>query len=407
MLTETRSIPAIDRFYERFKGNLEEYGSSFFNGLSGAALISAYLGADVDARFASLSEQLLSEVMERLRAGDLKLSTLHTFCSGLAGIVYVVDHLRENGLADNRFDEATMAELSDLFKERAMADFKKQNTDYLHGPLGVFFALLPHAHLPAVQNTLDTIFDTYLGQLRTDEKGSRIFNSVLQGQLDSGEYNMGLAHGMTGHALLWTEACRRGFRQESTRQLVYDLLKYVDKHERPAGAKKSPTHVFYPKSVIEDNPEVWAEKEEENYVSRVGWCYGDLNVAFAQLKAGRTFSDEELEQRGLALARHVAGRLDAYDAQIDENVFFCHGSAGLVYMFGCLKKTYPAELAFNRAYERWADHYRTTWENPRYDELKGYQHFSLLEGLPGAVLGTLSLDRPGLLPAADAFLLNL
>jgi len=407
MLTETLSLTAADKFYDRFQGDLSEYSSSFLNGLSGAALISAYLGAHAGAKFVSLKEQLLTEVMERLRSGNLKLSTLHTFCSGLAGIVYVIDHLRENGLADNRFDDDTLIQLSDLFLERSLADFKARNTDYLHGPLGVFLSLLPHTRIAQVARTLDVIFDTYQKQLRTDEKGSRIFNSVLEGQLESGEYNMGLAHGMAGHALLWTEAYRRGYRPEATRQLAYDLLQYIDTYERSPIGEQSATHVFYPKSVIEDDPEAWAEQKTETYVSRVGWCYGDLNVAFAQLKAGRTFEDEKLEQRGLALARHVAGRLDAYDAQIDENIYFCHGSAGLVYMFGCLKKAYPGEAAFDRACRHWAEHFRTTLETPRYEELTGYQNYSLLEGLPGAVLGTLSLESPGLLPAADAFLLNL
>ncbi|MFT5998828.1 MAG: lantibiotic modifying enzyme [Neolewinella sp.] len=402
-------------FHQLFSKNTDAYNISFMNGLAGATLVSAHLGralsadmgAVAGAEMKQMSKVLHDRLLGRLQRGDLKITSLHSLCSGLAGVIYVLDELKREGFSEHSLERATRDSLTELLLKQSLQDFDQRNTDFLHGPLGVFFVLLKDMHHAPTKEALDQIFDRYQEQLVTDHLGSRIYNSVLEGQREADEYNFGLAHGMSGHIALWTEAHARGFRPQETEQLVTRLLQYIDHYRvEPGAVATKGSHKYYPKSVIENNEEAWKEIKEETYNSRLGWCYGDINIAFAKIKAGKVFGRQDWWNDGLNLARHVATRLDPADAQISTNAFFCHGAAGLVYMFGLLHQA-TGENLFLTARKNYAEYYKELWQLPKYTDLKLHRPASFLDGIPGAVLGTLSEIPGGGYPLADAFLLKI
>lgn len=416
MTAVATSISAPHRhFHALFSGDTDQYDVSLMNGLAGAALISAYLaqaqatdrGADAGAGFGRMSKVLQARLLERLSSGDLKLRTLHTLCNGLAGTIYAFDELHRAGFSEHVFERATRDSLTEILLKHSMRDFDQRNTDFLHGPLGVFFVLLADRAHPRTRLAMDQIFAAYQQQIVTDARGSRIYNSVLEGQREADEYNFGLAHGMSGHVMLWAEAAHRGYRPAEMEKLVTDLLRYIDHYRvEPGPVATGVSHKYYPKSVIENDDAAWEAIKAETYNSRLGWCYGDLNIAFARLKAGRVFGRADWQAEGLQLARHVATRLEATDAQINGNAFFCHGAAGLVYMFGLLHAATGQE-AFLGARQNWQRYYEELWQQPRYTNLQLRRPASFLDGVPGAVLGTLPPYPAGGYPMADALLLNL
>lgn len=396
----------FQHYYALFGEDTDRFDLSLMHGLAGAALISAYLGAAAGAKYSQLSKELQTQLLRRLNEGDLKMRTLHTLCAGLAGTIYALDQLHQQGFSEHSLDRATRNSLTDLLVQQSLADFEQQNTDFLHGPLGVFFVLLADREDPHTAHALDLLFDRYRELLVTDHLGSRIYNSVLEGQLPAEEYNFGLAHGMAGHIFLWSEAHARGYRPAETAALVADLLRYVEHYRLEPADGNVQGHKFYPKSVIENNAEAWEAQREETYNSRLGWCYGDLNIAFAQLKAGRVFGRADWQAAGLQLAIHTTTRSSPVDAQINGNAFFCHGASGLGYMYGILHEA-TGEAAFRLAQQHWYRHYDELWLRPTYADLKLRSPGSLLDGLPGAVLGTLCTLPGGGYPMADALLLNL
>lgn len=416
MTAVVNTISAPHRhFHQLFSGNTEEFNISFMNGLAGATLISAHLaralsadmGAVAGAEMEQMSKALQEQLLSRLSSGDLKITSLHSLCSGLAGVIYALDELKREGFSEHALERATRDSLTGLLLRKSLEDFDQRNTDFLHGPLGVFFVLLGDmGHAPTME-ALDQIFARYQEQLVTDHLGSRIYNSVLEGQQDADEYNFGLAHGMSGHVALWTEAHARGYRPRETKELVAGLLRYIDHYRvEPGTLPTKGSHKYYPKSVIENDEAAWEAVKEETYHSRLGWCYGDINIAFAKIKAGKVFGRQDWLEEGLELARHVATRLDPADAQISTNAFFCHGASGLVYMFGLLHQA-TGEDSFLTARRYYADYYQELWQLPRYTELKLHRPASFLDGVPGAVLATLSEVPGGGYPLADAFLLNI
>jgi lantibiotic modifying enzyme len=416
MTAVVNTISAPHRqFLQLFSEDTEALNISFMNGLAGASLVSAHLGralstdmgAVAGAEMRQMSKMLQDQLLDRLRSGDLKISSLHSICSGLAGVIYALDELKREGFSEHTLERSTRDSLTELLLSKSLEDFDNRNTDYLHGPLGVFFVLLGDMHHAPTMDALDQIFACYQEQLVKDHLGSRIYNSVLEGQKETDEYNFGLAHGMSGHIMLWTEAHARGYRPQETEELVARMFQYID-HFRvePGEIPTKGSHKYYPKSVIENDEEAWEEIKEETYNSRLGWCYGDINIAFAKIKAGKVFDRQDWLNEGLDLARHVATRLDPADAQISTNAFFCHGAAGLVYMFGLLHQA-TGEDIFLKARTNYADYYQELWQLPRYTDLQLRRPASFLDGIPGAVLGTLSGIPGGGYPMADAFLLNI
>lgn len=416
MTAVVNTISAPHRqFHQLFSENTEALNISFMNGLAGAALISAHLGralssdmgAVAGAEMRQMSKVLQDKLLTRLRSGDLKITSLHSLCSGLAGVIYALDEMKREGFSEHTLERSTRDSLTELLLSKSLEDFDNRNTDYLHGPLGVFFVLLGDMHHAPTMEALDQLFARYQEQLVTDHLGSRIYNSVLEGQRETDEYNFGLAHGMSGHIVLWTEAYTRGYRPQEMEALVTSMFQYIDHYRvEPGAVPTKGSHKYYPKSVIENNEEAWEEIKEETYNSRLGWCYGDINIAFAKIKAGKVFGRQDWLEEGLDVACHVATRLDPADAQISTNAFFCHGAAGLVYMFGLLHQA-TGEDIFLAAKKNYADYYQELWQLPRYTDLQLRRPASFLDGIPGAVLGTLSEIPGGDYPMADAFLLNI
>lgn len=407
--------PAIlDDFAARYAGDLAAYGNSLMHGLAGVALVSAHLsrgylpGTEGHATYTGLASRTAEELLRRLRAGEWRLGRVHSLCSGLAGVLYAIDELNRLGVLTARLDAETRLALQEVMTGRALEDVREGNVDYLHGPLGVFLVLLRDREIPEVSHMLDRIFAAYRDHCVRDARGCRCYNSVLRGQAPAEEYNFGLAHGLAGHVIILARAYAAGYRPAETEALLREQLRYVESYRREPGpgADRS-TWKYYPKSVVENDPDWWdGEDGSQTYESRVGYCYGDLNVAFAYLTAGRVLADPTLSCKGLDLARHTARRLDVADTQIGINPHFCHGSAGLVYMFGVLERATGEEL-FGQTAAAWQAHFRYHYYQPLFLDLPADRQTSLLEGELGAVLAQIPQLQPGNYPLADALLLDL
>ncbi len=401
-LTFERSLdllaPALQPAYYR------QRPLGLMNGLSGLALTCGYLSRYIDDRYAGVTEELVDYLTDEIAEGQLRTSTVHTLSTGLGGILYTLDHLRELGCTDQRFSDASFSGLVDIMVDQSLRNFTDGNSDYLHGPLGVFLTLLYQWPRAGTEAGMDRIFEAYQKQVKWDDRGARCFNSVLEGQTGE-EYNFGLAHGMSGHVLIWAEAYRRGYRRAETARLMEGLLRYMESYRKPARPREH-WQVFYPKAVIENDAAAWAEKEEENYQSRIGWCYGDLNVAVAQLKSGYVTGNRKLSRAGLRLARHTATRRDPEDSQVNRNAFFCHGASGNTFMYEALYQR-TGNLYFRGAAEHWGLHLDELLESDAYREIPERHLSSILSGGTGLVLAQIPLECPGVLPAADLFLLNL
>src|SRR5262249_30350792 len=79
------------------------------------------------------------------------------------------------------------------------------------------------------------------------------------------------------------------------------------------------------------NWSVDADHEPHYGPSRVAWCYGDLGVSAALLRASRCVDEPRWEKEAIAIARKEATRFD--DTTGIRDAGLCHGTAGVAHIF--------------------------------------------------------------------------
>lgn len=135
--------------------------------------------------------------------------------------------------------------------------------------------------------------------------------------------------------------------------------------------------------------------------SRVAWCYGDPGVAVALLAAGYALRDAGVVAEGEATARAAARRSRESALVVDTGL--CHGSAGLMHVFGRLAAATGDEACRDAAC-RWYG--VLLGQRVSGAPVAGFQAIldiptglvpvaGLLEGAAGAGLALLSATRPG------------
>ncbi|TYZ12652.1 hypothetical protein FY528_04985 [Hymenobacter lutimineralis] len=166
--------------------------------------------------------------------------------------------------------------------------------------------------------------------------------------------------------------------------------------------------------------------------SRLGWCYGDLGIAYVVLRVAAYFQDEVLCQHGLRIAYHAARR-DCESAMVVRNtdtepkidISFIHGTAGIAFLFRRVFEI-TGEATFERRAQEWL---ALTLENvgPQVELLEANfsikpfdstdsetgnrflaleQRFGLLEGLAGTGLVLTAFANPYQTGWAKLFLLH-
>lgn len=417
--TNTNTIDAvIERMESLTNDQLEDFNISLLSGLSGTALVYQYLGKYKDPSFNNKAELLWKEIEQRIVNCTFNLKSFHSYCSGLGGVLFAAQHAERyfanesvalqssstHAVTSSTFTaiNTSAPAFDDLLFKGISNDFERQNTDFLHGPLGLFYYYLqdyPSARSNAV---LDQVFDQYLEQLITDEKGSRIYNSVILDQQEK-EYNFGLAHGMSGHLMIWSEAFSRGWRQRELEPMIRRGLQYIDRLKKLPG-KENP-FTYFPSYYVEDAV-FWATEEKEAFDTRLGWCYGDLNIALMKIKVGKCLDDDAIYQEGIELARATTKRRTHEETKIKVDPYVCHGSSGLALIYQAIHQE-NGHPDFQDAQTFWLEKTDKLLNDYLAEDPKILSSLSLLDGLPGIALALLAKDHPEALTVNELFLLNL
>ncbi len=100
----------------------------------------------------------------------------------------------------------------------------------------------------------------------------------------------------------------------------------------------------YPLSIDLSNP------GQMNKFSRLGWCYGDLSLAFMLIHSGRALNNATWTDKGIAIALQTTKR-DFENSGCDDAPF-CHGTTGLIHQYHRLFKA-TGNTAFKQAADKW------------------------------------------------------
>ncbi len=303
------------------------------------------------------------------------------FAGGKSGINWFFSFLYSQGVLDANDWKLITGDNQTL----AIAAINFLQNDYydpLHGGIGIARQLLYLKNNISV-SFFSRVFETLNHILSKGGDMFRHFNTD-NGVLELNKTNLGLSHGITGILKFCIDCYNKGVCKQQSQTFALNIIDYL------IGNTLSDRTKSYFASINDS-------KSPSQQASRLGWCYGDLGIAYILFKAGTTFNDENVKNFALDVLYHSTERRQYEQTQVTD-AGICHGSSGIAHIYNRLwDKTKDA--VFAEACRYWI---KRTIEYSMYpDGIAGFKAYSnvrymyennvgLLEGATGVGLVLLS-----------------
>lgn len=307
----------------------------------------------------------------------------------LMSLYNVLDVVRADEIAEVDLGEDALLLLDEVTYKSCLNHIKNQNIDFLYGAAGMFNYLINRIMCnPCVEGYLEALLKALLSVQIEDEKGVRFYNSHIARMNDSQDINLGLAHGQCGLILVLLKVHQAGVLQGELASLVSKMVKYM-LFMRLVPESSKGYYSFYPARIDETKPHTHPENRVK-YNSRMGWCYGDLDIALVLYRVHHTLQTPDMLHLANEVGLHASSRLSESESGV-ENAHLCHGSASMVLMYKALYKEMPLQ-GYKAATDFWlkATHgYLKEYYN-RALHLSDPHAAGFLMGLPGILLVLIS-----------------
>ncbi len=288
---------------------------SLFSGLTGVLLFKYiyhkfYLNEEGEILMSNL-EPILQKVFENLNTTEYPLS----YCDGLAGVAYCLNHLKENKIFEEDIEDA-LREFDNILIEKIGTVKDSDDSDFLHGQLGIIYYLIDRGSKLVLDNPIfiknvDAFYSYVIDEVVLIENGENV------------RINFGLAHGNLAHMKILVKMLKTGrFNQKKYKRLLQNL---VDIYCSFKSDNKESCSLF--PSIADSN-----EKPSVNTIN-LGWCYGDQPASLILYEVAKALNDKELEKNAIDIAYAWAGRNEiktAFNGRVYD-ACFCHGTTSAGY----------------------------------------------------------------------------
>ncbi len=360
------------------------------NGLSGLSLFYFYYGNYYkDNESWQLGNDMIEKSLNNISNGYNDLS----FCYGIAGYGWTIDHLSQRGFIDVNSDEF-LPNFDIVIFEKMISNLKSNNYDFLHGALGQGMYFL-NRYKNTKENKLKIKYRKILTRLITEllliseETKSELKWYTFEDFNDAKEkiYNLSLSHGQASIVNFLSRLLRLdSYFSEIVEPLLRKSVVFLQKHQAISkGSSLFPNWIRH--------------NAESKYNSRLSWCYGDLGIAVSLWNAAVSLKDVNLKNQVIHIFKFNAKRKNINKCGIlDAGI--CHGSFGVAKMYGYIYNETKVPLfletrdywmkiglsqgkenEYNSGYQNWIGGWNK--ENPWKYEI------NLLEGISGIGLNLL------------------
>ncbi len=335
-------------------------------------------------RFTSLAEDFADQLLSQLGKG----TGTHTFCNGLAGILYLLEYLKENQFVELDLSDSQTILDNYLIRE-TNKDIQDSHYDFMHGALGSGLYFLKAKTNPEF---LKSLVD-FLDQTAEKDTVNHIckWKSILS--LSSGEtgYNISLSHGISAIVNFLARYLSVNPNDKKARELIEGAGNYILSQRIDFRTYGS----HFPSFSIDSS------KPEEQLMSRMAWCYGDLGIAVSLWQAGKTVNNEEWKTIALTVLSDSTLRRTSPETMVFD-ACICHGSAGIAMIYNRMYINTGLKVFLDTANYWMEQTLSYSWFE---DGLAGYKSYesgewinkdSLLEGITGIgliMISWLSKDK--------------
>jgi len=304
-----------DCIFNQIQEPLQDHIGGLYGGEWGQLLFLCYYAKFSEDR---QIKKIAEEYAERLLSHKNLENLSHTFCDGYSGLLYLFEFLKENDLMNIDIDDVESV-LETYVIHCMQYNISLKNYDFMHGALGAGYYFLKKGNNKSpLYELIDFLYNTAEKDIHTK---CFKWKSPLSENGELG-YNIALSHGMSSIVLFLSHMIKKGFKNDKIFELLENTVNYIFSQERDVNQYGS----FFPSQSLENNI------EHSKIKSRLGWCYGDLGVAYSLWFAGNIVCNNEWTNKGLEVLLHSTQRRDLAD-EFFIDVGICHGASGIAMMF--------------------------------------------------------------------------
>lgn len=394
----TAVLENISRELDDFTAN--DNNAGLLGGYTGCALFYAYYYQHT-SRDEHL-EKALFVVQKSIEAlSELPLNG--SFCGGVAGVAWCIQHLAQMGYIEDDEVEDAFGEIDLMVAAFMEESLSAGKNDFLHEGVGtaLYFLERPAAVATPVLERLVDYLEKSAHRFPTGITWKDVFSSQSEQYQHRDLYNLGLAHGVPAIIAILGRLYEKGIAREKVRRLMEGSISWLMSHKKSHGGGGES---LYP--VLADaSGEAVGDKH-----SRLGWCYGDLGIAVALLGAGKRLQRADYNEAALTILHDIARHRDTRNGAVHD-ACICHGSAGIAHI---LQQAAIAtgDPVLEKAAEKWLQ--TTLSMNTWKDGPAGYKFYhhpdyhnsyNVLEGIAGVGLSVLGFLQPDITPGWNNSLL--
>ncbi len=327
-----RQIENIAKQIQEERTSITEPG--LLDGKAGIVLLFSYLSKLFpEKNYSDITAGFLDELSNSVSNDELG----YDMSTGVAGIAFVFQHLRNIGVLD-KSDDLNLSEMDEFINLGIDHDLKTGNWDPLHGIVGLGIYFLERNKETGEKKYLEKIVD-YLSQMRTEFGEHKVWITPGYGKYSNDNYNFGMAHGMPGILSFLAQVHARGIKKQETEEMISSCLPFLLQYEY------AEDEYCFPNSV-EVNP----GGNDQKPGSRLAWCYGDLCMANTLIHCGNSLQKIYWKTKGIDVALKTTRR--SFESSGCMDAPFCHGTTGLVHQYNNFYRLTGNEV-FKYAAENW------------------------------------------------------
>ncbi|WDF56033.1 lanthionine synthetase LanC family protein [Mucilaginibacter sp. KACC 22063] len=357
-------------------------GNSLFSGKLGRILYLAYnyklLGNEENIETAVT---YLDELFDYFKSGSPEAILEIPWV--LPSLCRVIMTLNQDNIIDIELQDDEFFVFDEMVYKSAKTYLANNNIDFLYGAAGALSYLVNRIDYNGkIKDYITDAFESLMLLKMEDEHGVRFFNSHISKQNRSADIDLGVAHGQSGLILVLLDIYKAGILQPEIRGLIIGMLKYILGLERKP-ERADGVYSYFPVT-IDENFARTAPENIKKYNDRMGWCYGDLNIALVFYRCADVLNMPELLIKADTLGRDTCTRLTEEESGI-ENAHLCHGSASMVLMYNALYREQPLPEYMDTK-NFWMEYTHNYIQNELKDPESNGRAEQLLMGIPGVML---------------------
>jgi lantibiotic biosynthesis protein len=238
-----------------------------------------------------------------------------TFCSGMAGNIWLLEYFKNENIIDDLLSEIK-TELNESFLTWGQNFLKVKNYDFLHGLIGLLHA---GNYCEVInQSIIKELADEMLKDLKFESNTNFILDWLPEKEDDPSveKINFGLAHGLPSAMIVLSNISAIDMKYKKA---AIGISNFIFENSRKAEQRSLYSSIIY-------------DRKQNDFESRLAWCYGDLGISLAFWQVGKKLSIEQYKAEAIRIMKHNANRIDLVENSVND-CGLCHGSAGIAHIF--------------------------------------------------------------------------